>query len=78
MRKLQKLVEPAELVHHLQRRGMNCVAAEIAQKILVLFEHEHVDADTGQEHAEHHPGRPSTGNAASDALVHAGQSSGSS
>ena len=33
MRPLQELVEQPELVHHLERRGMDRVAAEIAQEI---------------------------------------------
>src|SRR4029079_11770538 len=37
---------------------MNRVAAEVAQKILVLLEHDDVDARTRQQEAKHHPGRP--------------------
>ena len=64
MRQLEELVEQAELVHHLQRRGMHGVAAEIAQEVGVLFQHRHRDAGARQQKAEHHAGRPAAGDAA--------------
>ena len=39
MRQLQEVLKPAELFHHSQRRGMDRVAAKIAEEILVLLEH---------------------------------------
>ena len=50
---LQELVEQAELVHQLERRGMDGVAAEIAQEVGVLLEHDDVDAGARQQEAEH-------------------------
>src|SRR5258708_6738035 len=44
VRPLEKLVEQAQLVHHLQRGRMDGVAAEISQKVGVLFQHDHIDA----------------------------------
>ena len=38
MRSLQERIEKSEFVHHLQRRGMDGVAAEVPQEISVLFE----------------------------------------
>ena len=44
MRKFQKPVDQAEFVHHLQRRGMHGVAAEIPEEIGVLLQHHDIDA----------------------------------
>ena len=56
MRTLEELVEQAELVDHLERRGMHRVAAEIAQEVGVLLEDDDVDAGARHEEAEHHAG----------------------
>ena len=64
MRQLEERIEQAELVHDLQRRGMNGVTAEVAQEIGVLLEHEHIDAGAREQEAEHHPGRPASGDRA--------------
>src|SRR5215475_13798921 len=56
MRTLEEFFEQPELVHHLERRGMDGVAAEVAQEIGMLLEHQDVDAGAGEEKAEHHPG----------------------
>ena len=53
----RNVVEQAQLVHHFQRRRMDRVAAEVAQEIGVLFQHDDVDAGAGQQKPEHHPGR---------------------
>jgi hypothetical protein len=63
MRQLEKVVEQAELVHQFQGRGMDGVAAEIAQEIGVLFQHRDAHAGARQQIAEHHAG----GSAADDA-----------
>ncbi len=39
MRQLEEVVEQAEFVHQFQRRGMDGVAAEVAQEVGVLFQH---------------------------------------
>jgi hypothetical protein len=60
-RELQpKVIEHAQFVHHFERRGMNRVAAEVAQKIGVLLEDQHVDAGAGEQQREHHPGGSAT------------------
>ena len=64
VRQLEKLVEQAELVHQLERRGMHGVAAEIAKEVLVLFQHHDVHAGARQQKAEHHAGRSAAGDAA--------------
>ncbi len=64
MRKPEEFIEQAKLVNHFQRRGMNGIAAEIAQEILVLFQHRDADAGARQEEAEHHPGGAAAGDAA--------------
>ena len=63
VRQTQQSVEQPELVHHLERRRMDRVAAEVAQEVGVLLEHEDLDACVGEEQPEHHPGRPSAGDA---------------
>ena len=65
MRPLEEFIEQPELGHHLQRRGVDGVAAEVAQEIGVLLEHEHVDARAREQEAEHHAGGAAAGNGAS-------------
>ena len=67
VRQLEELLEQPELVHQFERRGMDGVAAKVAQEIRVLLEHDDIDAGARQQEAEHHPGRPAAGNAASGA-----------
>jgi hypothetical protein len=55
---LQEIVEIAELMHQLERGGMDCVASEIAQEITMLFQHGHVDSGPREQKPEHHAGRP--------------------
>src|SRR5712692_8123443 len=57
MRPLEKILEEAQLMHQLERRRMNCVAAKVAQKIRVLLKHDDLDARTRQQKPEHHSGR---------------------
>ena len=64
MRALEEIVENAELVHDLERRGMDGVAAEIAQEIGVLLQHHDIDAGAGQQEAQHHAGRAAAGDGA--------------
>ena len=51
VRALEEIVEDAKLVHHLERRGMDGVAAEVAQEIGVLFQHDDIDAGAGEQEA---------------------------
>jgi hypothetical protein len=60
----QELVEEAELVHQLEGRGMDGVAAEIAEEVGVLLEHHHLDPGAGEQEAEHHSRRAAAGDAA--------------
>ena len=64
VRQLEEFVEQAELVHHLERRGMDRVAAKVAQEVGVLLQHHDVDAGARQQEAEHHAGRPAADDAA--------------
>ena len=41
-------------MQELQCGGVDGVAAEVAEEVLVLFEDGDVDAGTGEEKAEHH------------------------
>ena len=68
MRPAQELVEQAELVDQLERRGMDGVAAEIAEEVGVLLEHDHVDAGARQQEAQHHAGGSAADDAAAAAL----------
>ena len=76
MRQLQEIIEQAEFVHHLERRGMDRVAAKIAQEIGMFLQHDHIDAGARQQKPEHHPGRSAADDAAAAGdclrgLVHA-------
>jgi hypothetical protein len=64
MRSPQEIVEQPELVHQLERRGMDGIAAEVAQEIRVLLEDDDRDAGAAEQKAEHHAGRPAPGDAA--------------
>src|SRR5258708_20946909 len=55
--------EEAELVHELEGGGVDCVAAEVAEEVFVLFEDGDIDAGAGEEEAEHHACRASAYNA---------------
>ena len=57
VRPAQECIQHAKLVQHLQRRGMDGVAAEIAQEIRVLLQHQHLHPGARQQQAQHHPGR---------------------
>ena len=56
VRALQELVEQPEFAKQLQRRGVNRVAAEIAEEVGVLLEHLHLAAGAREQQAGHHPG----------------------
>ncbi len=58
VRTRQELVEHAEFGDEIERRGMDRVAAEIAQEVFVLLEHDHVDAGAGEQQRRHHSGGP--------------------
>ena len=51
MRQGEKGLDEPELLHHLEGRGMDGVAAEVTQEVRVLLEHEHVHASAGEEEA---------------------------
>ena len=46
--------------------GVDGVAAEIAEEILVLLQHDDIDARARQQQPEHHAGGPSANDAAAD------------
>ena len=56
MRQMEQAVEQAELVHDLERGGMDGVAAEVAVEVGMLFEHGDINAGAGEQQAEHHAG----------------------
>ena len=60
----EEVIEEAELVEELLGGGMDGVAAEVAEEVLVLFEDGDVDAGAGEEEAEHHAGGASADDAA--------------
>jgi hypothetical protein len=62
MRQLQEIFQKPQVVHRFECRGMDCVAAKIAQKIRMLFKDDRIDAGAGKKKSEHHPG----GSAAND------------
>ena len=61
VRQLEERLEQAKLVHHLQRRGVDRVAAEIAQEVRVLLQNDDIDAGAREQKAEHHAGGPAPG-----------------
>jgi hypothetical protein len=64
VRQFEKVIEQAEFGHDVQRRGMNSVAAEIAEEIDVFFEHDDVDPGAGEQESEHEPARSAADHAA--------------
>ena len=64
MRQLQEIFQKAEVVHRFESRGMDRIAAKIAQKICMLFKDDRIDASAGKEKPEHHPGRSTADDAA--------------
>ena len=63
VRHFEELLEQAKLVHQFEGRWMHGVAAEVAKKVRIFFQHHDVDAGTRQQKAEHHPGRSAAGDA---------------
>ena len=57
VRHFEERVQQAELVHQFERRGMHRVAAEVAEKIRMFFQHHDIDTGARQQKAEHHAGR---------------------
>ncbi len=48
VRSLQELVQNPQFVHNFKRRGMNRVATEVAKKVGVFLQHDHVDRHARQ------------------------------
>ena len=64
VRQFEEIVEQAEFCHHIERRGMNGVASEIAQEVGMFLEHDDVHAGAREQEAEHEPARSPTDDAA--------------
>ena len=62
MLNLQKRVKQIKLPHDAEGSAMNGVAAEVAVKVLVLFEHDDIDSLAREEESEHDTGRSSSDN----------------
>ena len=60
----QELVEEAKLVEDVEGRGVDSIATEVAEEVLVLFEDGDVDSDAGEEEAEDDAGGASADDAA--------------
>src|ERR1700730_11766644 len=60
----QKVVQNSEFVHQFKGGGMNRISAKIAQKIRVLFKHNHIHSGPGEQEAEHHTRGSTARNAA--------------
>jgi hypothetical protein len=52
-------------MHYFESRGMNGVAAKVAQEIAVLLQHHDINAGARQQETEHHAGRAAADDAAS-------------
>ena len=57
VRPLQEALEHPELVEDLHRRGMDRVAAEIAEEVGMLLEHLHAAAGAREQQSGHHARR---------------------
>jgi len=64
MRAFEEFVEQTKLVDDLQRGGVHRVAAEIAQEIGMLFQHDHIHAGAREEEPQHHACRTAAYDAA--------------
>ena len=64
MRPPEKIVEDAQLIHQLERGGMDRVAAKIPQEIRMLFQYYDRDTSASQQEPEHHPRRTTAHDAA--------------
>jgi hypothetical protein len=60
----EEVIEEAELVHELEGGGVDGIAAEIAEEVLVLFEDEDIDSGAGEEEGEEHASRAAASDAA--------------
>ncbi len=64
VRTLEKFVQKAQFVHDFKRRRMDGIAAKIAEKVSVLFQHHYIHPHAGQKKAQHHAGRTASGDTA--------------
>jgi hypothetical protein len=60
----QELVQQAQLVHDLQGRRVHRDTPKIAQKISVLFQHQHRHPGARQQQPQHHAARAAARDAA--------------
>jgi hypothetical protein len=63
----QEFIQNAELVHDFESGRMNRVAAEVAEEVGMLLQHDYIDSHARQEETEHDAGRTSSSNAATGA-----------
>src|SRR5215472_8617361 len=66
---LQEIVKDSELVHELEGRWVDGVAAKIAEEIGVLLEDDDIQSCAGEQVAEHHAGRAAAHDTASGAEI---------
>jgi hypothetical protein len=59
-----------QLVEQFQRRGVDGVAAEVAQEVRMLLQHRDLSARSGEQEPQHHAGGSATDDHAGRALVH--------
>jgi len=48
VRQREQPLQEAQFVHHLERGRMDCVAAEITEKVSVFLQDKHLDVRSGQ------------------------------
>ena len=56
VRQRKELLQQTEILHDLRSRRMHRIAAEVAQEILVFFEHDRIHAGPRHQISEHHAG----------------------
>src|SRR5690242_12767980 len=64
MGQFEKFIQETEFMHNFEGRRMNCVTAEVAQEVSVLFEHNNVNPCPCEQKSQHHAGWSATGDTA--------------
>src|SRR5262245_11949426 len=63
---LEQLLQQAQFMHHFQRRGVDRVTTEVAQKVAMFLEHDDIYPRPREQKSDHHPGRPAADDTAFD------------
>jgi hypothetical protein len=64
MRLFEKVVDEPQFIYQCEGRGMDGIAAKVAQEIAMFLEHDDVNAGPREKEAEHESTRTAAGDAA--------------